>query len=355
MGSPASVVVIGAGQSGLATGYHLKRRGLDFLIVADDERVGDPWRARWDSLRLFTPAFYNGLPGMEFPAPDPDHLPRKGEVADYLEAYADRFDLPLRLGTRVTGVDRTDGRFHLETSAGPMDADAVVVATGAHSNPRVPEFAGRLSQDIRTRHSSEYRAPAQIGSGDVLVVGAGNSGTQIAAELADADTSRTVYLSGPDTGTLPRRLLGRDIYRWLRPTLMRLQRTSFLGRLLHRKTASKGDPVFDVERAKAEEAGVERVTRIVSVEEGLPVSREGRRFDVEEIVWATGFRPDFSWIELDAFDPEGRPCQVRGVATEVRGLYFVGLRWLHRLDSSLLGGVGADARHVADHIHRTFA
>lgn len=344
------IVVVGAGQAGLATGYHLTALGLDFTILADDERVGDAWRNRWDSLELFTPAFFNGLPGMDFPADDPEHLPHKDEVADYLEAYAERFDLPVQLSTRVTGLAREDGVFRLATSDGPTTAEAVVVATGAHSNPHLPPFADELGDDVYACHSSEYRNPDQLHSGDVLVVGAGNSGTQIAAEVGADDPDRRVWLAGRDTGRLPRTLLGRDVYRFLVPTLFRLSRGSFLGRRLHGKTRDRGDPVFKPQFEAMEAAGVERVSRIDGIEDGRPISADGESLDVANVVWATGFRPHFPWIDLDVFDENGEPRHTRGVVEEAPGLYFVGLPWLHRLDSSLMGGVDRDAEYVARHV-----
>lgn len=351
--APWPVVVIGAGQAGLSTGYFLQEYGLDFTILADDERVGDSWRNRWDSLRLFTPAFYNGLPGMEFPADEPDNLPEKDDVAEYLERYAETFDLPVQLETRVTRLQREKGSFLLTAKRGQVRAYNVVVATGAYRHPNLPAVADQVSPEIGTWHSSEYQNPAQLNPGNVLVVGAGNSGTQIATEIALDGGGREVWLVGPDTGRLPRRLLGRDIYRWLGPTLIRLGRTSFLGRRLYEKVADGGDPVFKNEHQKMQDAGVNRVVgRIGGVADGCPTTGDGERFDASNVIWCTGFVPDFSWIDLDIFDEDGSPRHTRGVVEEAPGLYFVGYRWLHRLDSSLLGGVGNDARHVARRIRK---
>jgi putative flavoprotein involved in K+ transport len=346
----APIVVIGAGQSGLATGYHLQQAGVEFTILADDERVGDTWRDRWDSLELFTPAFYSGLPGLDFPADDPEHLPHKDEMADYLERYAETFELPIELETRVTRLAHGDGRFVVETTAGERTADQVVVATGAHSSPWFPPFADELPDDVFACHSSEYRNPDQLPDGDVLVVGAGNSGTQIAAEIA-ADGDRAVWLAGRDTGRLPRRLLGRDIYRWIGPTLLRVSRHGFIGRRLYERTAHTGDPVFSDQFERMQAAGVERVDRIAGLDDGRPVTADGEAFDVDSVVWATGFRPHYPWIDLDVFDESGEPRHVRGVVEEAPGLYFVGLHWQSRPESSLTGGVGPDAAHVARQVH----
>lgn len=346
-----SITIIGAGQAGLATGYYLQKFGLEFTMLADDERVGDSWRDRWDSLRLFTPAFYNSLPGLEFPADDPEHLPGKDEVADYLETYAEEFDLPVELNTRVTGVRRNNEVFVLTTEAGRMKTDNLVVATGAYGHPSVPPVAEEIPNDVFTCHSSEYTNPSQLQSGDVLVVGAGNSGTQIAIEIADTDESRQVWLVGPDTGEIPRRLLGRDFYRWAGPTLLNFKRTGFLGRRIYERTAGNADPVFSNERQKMQEVGVKRVvSRITDVENGRPSTADGDRFDVNNVIWCTGFRPEYSWIDIDVFQDDGYPRHKRGVVTEVPGLYFIGLPWMYRLSSALLGGVGRDAEHIASRI-----
>ena len=212
------VIVIGAGQAGLAAGYYLQRAGLRFVLLDGATHIGDSWRRRWDSLRLFTPARYSALPGLEFPGA-PYSLPTKDDVAAYLERYADRFRLPVRLGVRVAMLQRKGNVFLVSTNQGVLTASSVIVATGGNQRPRVPEFAADLSADVRQIHSSSYRNPDQLSDGDVLVVGAGNSGVQIALELARS--GHQVILSGRDTGSLPRRLFGRDIYDWLWPTLMR--------------------------------------------------------------------------------------------------------------------------------------
>ena len=348
-----TVVIIGAGQAGLSTGYFLQEFGLDFTIVAADERVGDTWRNRWDSLRLFTPAFYNNLPGMDFPADYPGHFPTKDEVADYLEGYAERFDLPVELETRVTNLRQSDGDpgFVLTTDSGEITADHVVVATGAYDEPAIPEVAEEVPDEVFMCHSREYRNPSQLQEGDVLVVGAGNSGTQIATELANVDGTGTVWLVGPDRGTLPRTILGRDFYRWAGPTILKVRRTSFIGQRLYDRMASQGDPVFSDEYEAMEAAGVERITGyITAVADGRPAMADGETFDVSNIVWCTGFRPGFDWIDLEVFDEDGHPRHERGVVTDCPGLYFVGLQWLYRPNSSLLGGVGQDAEHVASEI-----
>ena len=351
------VVIVGAGQAGLATGYFLRKHGLEFTILARDEQIGDTWRNRWDSLRLFTPAFFNALPGMDFPADDPEYLPQKDEVADYLASYAEQFDLPVRLGTEVTRIRSKNGAYRLRTSRGTVGARAVVLATGAYHHPKAPKFADELPDRVFSCHSSAYENPAQLRAGDVMVVGAGNSGTQIATEIAEAKPdSATVWLAGPDTGRLPRRLLGLDIYRYLAPTVFQLRRDSFLGRRLYEKMRTGGDPVFKTEHRKMKNAGVERVDRITSLEDGVLVDEKGGRYETDNVIWCTGFRPEFSWIDPIEIGPDAYPRHERGVAEGSHGLYFVGLRWLSTGSSSLIGGVGRDAKYVAktirEHLRR---
>jgi putative flavoprotein involved in K+ transport len=345
------VIVVGAGQAGLSVAYHLARNDQDFLVLDAGDSIGDSWRSRWDSLRLFTPARYSGLPGLPFPAA-PYHLPTKDEVADYLEAYVERFELPVRLGTRVKALRRDGPLFALETQDRRYEAESVVVATGAFGRPRVPSFAGSLARSIVQLHSSAYRNPAQLPEGDVLVVGAGNSGAQIAIELAE---SRPVWLSGRDVGRIPRRLLGRDVYDWLWPTVMRPTTDSWLGRRIRERRFAAADPLVGIAARELALPRLERVGRTVGVRDGRPLLDDGRAPDVRAVVWCTGFRPDFRWIELPVFDRDGYPRHRQGVVAAAPGLYFVGLRFLSRLNSSLIGGVGADAARVVGDITRRAA
>jgi putative flavoprotein involved in K+ transport len=334
-------IVVGAGQAGLAVGHHLARWDQDFVILDGDARVGDGWRRRWDSLRLFTPAAYSGLPGMHFPAP-PAHLPDKDEVADYLERYADRLDLPVRLGTRVESLARDGERWVVRTAAAVLEAENVVVATGPFQRPHIPALASRLSPEIHQLHSSAYRNPFALPEGPALVVGVGNSGAQIALELA---RFRKVRLAGRETGHLPRTLFGRDIYDWLWPVFTRLTLDTRLGRRLRERTR-RGDPLVGIAARQLEAAGIERVGRVTDVRAGLPVC-DGVPIDARVVVWSTGFSPDYSWIAHPVTDASGAPRQRRGIAVDVPGLFFVGLRFQHRLTSALIGGVGEDAAYVA--------
>jgi putative flavoprotein involved in K+ transport len=342
-------VVLGAGQAGLAAAYHLARDDRDFLVIDAAARVGDSWRTRWDSLRLFTPAAYDGLPGMPFPAPR-WHLPTKDEIADYLEEYALAFDLPVRLRTPVEGVAREGGVWVVRTVRGRIEAESIVVATGALQAPHVPHMARTLDPSVVQLHSSAYRNPAQLPAGDVLVVGAGNSGAQIAIELSLA--GRRVWLSGRDVGSIPRAILGRDVYWWIWRTVLERPARSALGRRAGRSMMLGGDPLVGIAPRDLARPGLERVGRTVDVLGGRPVLDDGRHLDIAAVVWCTGFRPDFRWIDAPGFGPAGLPRHECGVATEAPGLYFLGLRFQHRLNSHLVGGVGRDAEHVAAHLGR---
>lgn len=335
-------VVIGGGQAGLAVGHHLAARGVDFVILDAEQRVGDAWRRRWDSLRLFTPARHSGLPGMPFPAP-PGHLPDRDEVADYLERYAERFDLPVRAGTRVDALERDAERWVARAGARRFEADSVIVATGPFQRPRVPAVAAQLAPDVHQLHSSAYRNPFELPEGPVLVVGAGNSGAQIALELS---RFRKVWLAGRNTGHLPRRLLGRDLFDWIWPVLTRATVSGPVGRRMRERALRGGDPLIGIPERVLAAAGVVRVGRVTEVRGGLPVCG-GMVVQPRVVVWCTGYGPDYGWISAPVLDGHGHPRHVRGVATDAPGLYFAGLRFQWSQSSALLGGVGRDAAHVA--------
>jgi putative flavoprotein involved in K+ transport len=334
-------IVIGTGQAGLATGYHLAARDVDFVILDSAPRVGDSWRRRWDSLRLFTTAAHSSLPGMPFPAP-PAHLPDRDEVADYLERYAERMDLPVRLNTRVDSLARVGDRYVIRSGEGRLEAENVIVATGPFQRPKIPAVAQHLSPAIAQLHSSEYRSPFDLPEGPVLVVGVGNSGAQIALELA---RFRKVWLAGRESGHLPRRVLGRDVFDWLWPVMRRITTDSALGRRF-RERSERGDPLVGMPRHTLERAGIQRVGRVTGERGGLPACGD----DVIEpkvVIWCTGYEPDYRWIELPVLDGSGRPRHERGVAIDSPGLYFVGLRFQHSITSALIGGVAEDAEYVA--------
>ena len=338
-------IVIGAGQAGLAAGYYLAKTGRPFLVVDGGSRIGESWRRRWDSLRLFTPARYNGLPGMRFPG-DPDALPGKDQVANYLEAYASEFKIPVELGIQVRSIKRNGKGFVVRTENDELNARSIIVATGAYQRPFIPPITSEVSEGIFQIHSSRYRNPTQLPAGDVLVVGAGNSGAQIALELA---ATRNVWLSGPDTGSISRRVLGRDVYRWLWPTLLQVP-VRLIGHTSRRLFA--GDPLIGISARDLNGPTLTRVGRTVQTRDGLPVIDDGRILNVATIVWCTGFRPDFGWINLPVFGKDGYPIHHRGLVPQSPGLAFVGLRYQYRISSSLIGGVGKDAEFVVSALCR---
>jgi putative flavoprotein involved in K+ transport len=337
-------IVVGGGQAGLAVGHYLVKQRRNFVILDAGGRVGDTWRGRWDSLRLFTPARYDGLPGMPFPAPG-GYYPTKDEMADYLEAYSDRFDLPVRTGVRVGSLSKEEGHFLLHSNAGRFEAMNVVVASGSLQRPRFPAFAPNLHPSIFQLHSSAYRNPGQLPAGKVLVVGAGNSGAEISVELSSA--GRRVRLSGRDVGRIPFGL-GNPFTWWLLGKV--LTSDSGLGRKLKEGGKGGGTPLIRLTPKDILRAGVERVPRTDGVAGGNPRLEDGRILDVDAVVWATGYAPDFSWIKLPILGKGGYPGHIRGVAEGQAGLYFLALPFQHTLTSALIGGVGADARYVAEHL-----
>jgi putative flavoprotein involved in K+ transport len=343
-------IVVGGGQAGLSAGYHLAKREVDFVILSDEARVGDNWRKRWDSLRLFTPARYSGLPGMPFPA-TPEHLADKDEMADYLERYAERFDLPMRLDTRAALLSWNGEHYVIHTAdRRTLEADSVIVATGAFQKPKIPVIARRLAPHIRQLHSSEYRNPFELPNGPVLVAGAGNSGAQIAIELA---RYHKVWLSGRDTGHIPRRLFGRDIFDWTWPVFRHATADTRVGRRMRAKIRSGGDALVGIPERELQETGIVRLGRLDDERGGLAVCGD-EVLDPAVIIWCTGFAPDYSWIDLPIFGADGYPQHKRGVVSSAPGLYFLGLRFQHRLTSSLIGGVGEDAAFVAEHAARRY-
>jgi putative flavoprotein involved in K+ transport len=337
------VVVVGGSQAGLAMAWHLQRQGLDFVVLEAGPEVGHIWRSRWDSLKLFTPSQYDSLPGMAFPAPA-DTYPTKDPLADYLQAYAAAFDLPVRLNARVTSLSQTDDGFEVQTADATFQARQVVVATGPFQVPFVPPQARGLDPSVTQLHSAHYRNPQALPEGPVLVVGGGNSGFQIAEELA---ATRTVDLSiATRYPMLPQRLAGRDLFWWLtRLGLLRVTVTSRPGRRMSRR-----DFVIGTNRRRLERKRVRFRPRLVDAE-GRTVRFADHRLleDVGVVVWATGYRPDYSWIDLPGVVREGHVVHRRGV-TQVPGLYFLGLSWQHTRGSALLGFVNDDAAYLAERI-----
>jgi putative flavoprotein involved in K+ transport len=345
-------VVIGAGQAGLSTGYHLKMHDREFVILDAASRVGDQWRRQWDSLRLYSPARYDGLPGLPFDA-KPWSFPGKDAVGDYLEQYAARFDLPVRLDTRVLGLSAAPGGGYVVTTNGPtFTCDNVVVATGTFGRtPNIPDFADSLDPGILQLHSCEYRRPGQLRDGPVLVVGASHSGTDIAYEVAE---SHPTILAGRDCGQIPFRIESPAarvffplmIFAWKHV----LTRRTPVGRHLMPHIRIHGHPMVRVKRADLAARGVERLTdRVTGVRDGLPVVGD-RAVDVANLVWATGFRQTFGWIDLPILGEDGWPREMRGVVADAPGLFFCGLAFQYAFSSMVLPGVGRDAAYLVDRI-----
>ena len=347
------VIVIGGGQAGLSVGYHLARAGANFVILDAHARVGDAWRKRWDSLRLFTPAKFDGLDGMPFPASG-NHFPTKDEMADYLEAYARHFKLPVRSGVRVQRVFSRGDRFVVATGSQELQASQVVVAMAKYQRPRTPAFAEELSPDIRQLHSIDYHNAGQLKPGHVLVAGAGNSGADLALEAVRA--GHHVWLAGRDVGQVPFRpesFVGRNI---MGPLVLGfvfhhvLTVKTPMGRKAQPGALTRAVPLIRVKARDLKAAGIERVPRVVGEWDRLPLLEDGRVLKASNIIWSSGFRPGFEWIDLSVFDEHGAPKHSSGVAEGVPGFYFVGLPFLHAMSSSMIHGVGRDAARIVGEI-----
>ena len=349
-------VVIGGGQAGLAVGYHLARRGIPFVILDANERIGDSWRRRWDSLRLFTRARYDALPGMSFPAPA-GSFPTKDDMADYLEAYASHFRLPVYTGTRVDRLWKRNGRYVIDTGQLRIEADNVVVAMSSFQQPLIPRFAGELAPHIRQIASSDYRNPSQLQPGAVLVVGASNSGAEIALDIARSGDGRDVWLSGRHPGHLPYNIDGLLARFFWSPLLFRFVFHRIftidtpVGRKVRPKFLSKGSPLIRSRPRDLDAAGILRVPRMVGVEGGRPMLEDRALLNVTNVIWSAGFTPGFfSWIDLPVFSDDGQLVHRGGFTETEPRLFFVGLNFLYSLSSTMIQGVGRDAKRIVDAI-----
>ncbi|MES1178498.1 MAG: FAD-dependent oxidoreductase [Myxococcales bacterium] len=343
------VIVIGGGQAGLSVGYHLLQRGLRFVILDGNARIGDSWRKRWDSLKLFTPARFDALDGLPFPLA-PDAFPTREQMADYLEGYAAHFGLPVLSGVQVDSLTQRAGRYRVKAGELELEADQVVVAMSTFQKPQLPAFAAELRPDIVQLHSSAYRNPDQLREGATLIVGAGNSGAEIGLELARL--RRKVWVSGRDTGEVPfqmssfwgKWLLGPLLLRFVFHRLLTL--ATPLGRKVHAKGPG-ATPLIRTRQRDLLRVGVERCGRVSGTRGRLPELETGSTLDVANVIWCTGYHPGFSWIELPIFDERGQPRHVAGVASDAPGLYFVGLHFLYAMSSTMIHGVGRDAARIA--------
>jgi putative flavoprotein involved in K+ transport len=335
-------VVIGGSQAGLAMAWHLARQRLRFVVLEAGPELGSSWRSRWDSLKLFTPVRYNALPGMPFPGP-PDTYPGKDAVAGYLNAYAAMFNLPVRLNSRVTRLAKTTEGFEVRTQDGVVRARQVIMATGPFQVPFVPLPAQQLDRSLTQLHSAGYRNPQALPPGPALVVGGGNSGFQIAEELA---ATRQVDLAiRTRLPMLPQRLAGKDLFWWLtRLGLLRVSMESRLGRRM-----SSRDFIIGGSRRRLRAAGVRLRPAVAGTQARTVRFADGTALDVGVVIWATGYRSDYSWVDIPGVIHDGKVIHRRGV-TEVSGLYFLGLSWQHTRGSALLGFVHRDAAYLAGRI-----
>ena len=336
-------VIVGGGQAGLVMGYYLRQAGEQFVILDAELRIGDVWRHRWDSLKLFSFPKYSSLPGWPMQV---SNFPSHNEMADYLEAYGQRFDLPVRSGVRATRVSRSGSGFRVETSHGVLQCNRVVIATGGYNRPVVPPFATELAPGIRQLHSSAYQNPSQL-AGTVVVVGAGNSGAEIALEAARS--GHQTWLSGRHPGQVPFRIETRRA-KLLVPIVMFAFRRVLnldtpLGRKFARQAIEHGTPLVRTKQSDLDAGGVQRVGRIAGVRDGLPITEDDQTLEPQTVVWCTGYRPDYSWIELPVADDDGHPITERGVSP-VAGLYFIGVEFQYAVASSTIQGLDQDARYL---------
>jgi putative flavoprotein involved in K+ transport len=347
------VIVIGGGQAGLSVGYHLQRKGVPFVILDARARIGDAWRERWDSLKLFTPRRFDALDGMRFPGAAND-FPTKDEMADYLESYARRFSLPVRTGMRVDRLTREGDRYLVTVGGRRFETRHVVIAMSSYQRGVTPAFADQLDPAITQLHSADYRRPSQLPPGDILLVGAGNSGAEIAVDLVQS--GRQVWVSGRDVGQVPFSVRNSMVRRLILPILFRIVFHRILtlgtpiGRRVRPKMVTGGLPLIRTRGGDLAAAGVLRVPRMEGVRDGYPLLADGSVRRVSGVVWCTGFDMGQSWIDLPVFDRHGEPIQERGVVPGEPGLYFVGPHFLYSASSTMIHGIGRDAQYVAKSI-----
>ncbi|MBS1600645.1 MAG: NAD(P)-binding domain-containing protein [Bacteroidetes bacterium] len=340
-------IIIGGGQAGLATGYHLKQLGEDFIIIDAADSVGDSWRKRWDSLKLFTPPAFNGLPGWEFPSVNQERI-TKDEMAAYLQKYSVRFQLPVRMGIRVSKLSKSVTGYLISTSQGNLLCDRVVVATGPYQVPKIPSYAKDLDPVIYQVHSSLYRNPDELPAGQTLVVGAATSGIEIGLELS---ATRHTMIAGKPSFIVPAFALkiGPKFHWWFSNNVLTIKTP--IGRKM-KSNFRHGGAVFPHVVGLLNSGKMERVPRMTGVENGKPLLEDGRKLNVASIIWCTGYHPDFSWIDMPVTDESGWPIIKRGVSMNSEGLFFVGVPFQFGVTSSLVGGVGRDAAYIAKQVHR---
>ncbi len=338
-------VVIGAAQAGLSMAYYLKKINKNFLIVDKEQEIGFSWLNRWDSLKLFTPAEFNKLPGMDFPAPK-GHYPSKYEVAEYFKAYAQKFDFPVQLNTLVTEVKKEKGGFLVKCGDEVIKTKGVIVGTGPFHIPYTPPCAKNIANSVFQTHSNYYKNPTQLQEGPALVVGDGDSGFQILNEISK--NGRKTYFSGnTKVQTLPQEVLGKTLWWWFSKTgFLSISRDTWLGkRIMHGRQPVIGTDVKGILSRK----NVQAVGFTNDAEGQTIYTEESTLRDVENIIWATGYRPDFTWIKGLELKKDGYPKNQRGVSP-IDNLYFIGLPWLYTRGSATLGGIKKDAKYLCNYI-----
>lgn len=344
MNNKVDVLVIGSGQAGLSIGYYLKKSNLSFIIVDSSNRIGDVWRNRYDSLLLFSPRNYSSLVGLDIPG-DPKGFATKDEIADYLESYAETFSIPVSLGSEVLSLEKTDTGFKAQVSKEEWHADKIVVATGPFQKPFIPNIQQKLSRDVFQLHSSQYKNPSQLSDGNVLVIGGGNSGSQIATELSE---SRDVYIStGHPMKFVPKYVLNKSIFWWF--DMLQFTKVSIESKLA--KTLRKNEPIIGTDlKHLIKDNKVKAMKRTVDFKDHTVEFKDSQKLVVDNIIWATGFKPDYKWININgAINKLTGPIHKKGISP-IDGLYFLGLPWLSRLGSSLLTGVDYDANRLYEDI-----
>ncbi len=345
IGGMLDFVVVGAAQAGLAMAYYLKKQNKDFLVVDKESEIGASWLSRWDSLTLFTPSEFNNMPGMEFPA-EKGHYPSKTEVAQYFKEYVEKFKFPIQLNTFVENISHHDDHFILKSPQGEIVTKNVVIATGPFHIPYTPPFSKKIAEDIFQIHSNYYKNSGQLQEGNAMVVGAGDSGFQILDEVSRDD--RKVYFSGAtNVKVLPQEILGKTLWWWFTKSgFLSFSRDTWLGK----KISKSRQPVIGTPVKKIlERENVIPVGKTKNAEGELIITDKKKIKDLKNIIWATGYRPNFSWIEGLELAKNGYPKHYRGVSN-IKGLYFIGLPWLHTRGSATLGGIKKDAKYLSDYI-----
>lgn len=341
-------IIVGAAQAGLSMAYELKQLNKSFLVLDKENEIGASWLKRWDSLRLFTPTEFNNLKGLEFPAKE-GHYPNKYEVADYFKQYVTKFNIPVQLDTLVKRIDKSDGVFKLETDQGEFYAQQVVIATGPFHIPYTPRFAKKIDESIYQSHSNFYKNPDKLNDGPSMVVGAGDSGYQILDEIS-AHSTQPVYFAGEtNVSTLPQEIMGKTLWWWFTKFgYLSFSKDSWIG-----KHISQGkQPIIGTDvKGILKRENVIPVGKCLDAEGKTIITEKKKLAHIQNIVWATGYRPNFSWIEGIELDKDGYPIHHRGVSNS-KGLYFIGLPWLHTRGSATLGGIKKDATYLAEYIQK---